>query len=369
VALVNQASGTFAGGFSAPYTVSITLPFTPTDGNLLWLNVMTDTTSGVPDVATVYCGTQLIPWRVIRNTGSGVEGKLIVFLVAGATGTSTSLSWNMNTSGIDGCWHFAEYSNLTALDGANENDYDRSLVARDTTVLSDPKAVTAGSLILGVVGLGRFNADFTPTPAEGWNEIVDVRGVSRTGIWAGDRVASSTGNIELTGTLDTESPWSLSIDAYTQSVATVEVTADADVMVVDQVTISADIGLFVSDAPAITVEPDRPKLPGLAVPTLIQTTDSTVTSPTVDFEAQGVGPGDVLEILSGANRGHYIVRAVAANTLAVQQAFLVLDPTPVAAEVRVQRNTTAYRTAAVVVSQPSYNQGFSLSTGLDLLLG
>ncbi len=150
--------------------------------------------------------------------------------------------------------------------------------------------------------------------------------------------------------------------------ATTDLTPATNVTVAEPVVQTADLSMFISDAPFIVIEPDRPKFAGLAVPDLTKTTASTVRSPTVDLEAQGIVSHDIVEILEGQNRGHYVVRAVDGNVLSLQQELLADDPVPAAAVIRAERGTTAYRTAAVVMSQPAFNQGFSVFGVTDVLI-
>jgi len=356
VGLVNITSGTFSAGVN-----NVTLPFTPTNGNTVIFAASVESTSYF--VGDVFCGTASVTFQANIATSIG-GGRLISYVLIGGTGYTDALTFTAS-SFADGSWVFAEYSNILGFDGTYIASSHSNLVSRDFNVFSATNAITAGSLVVTLVGLTSNTSTLTPAPAEGWNERASQPGIPSTSIWLFDKF-EPTASVQFNGTLDLASHWALVLQSYL-AIQTNTVTSDLEVSV-SAPQVGADLSLVITDAPTVIVEPDRPKSDGLAVPNLYRTTPVSFKSPTVDFAAQGIVGGDVLEVLDGPNRGHYVIRSVQGTIVFVAQQLLFDDATPVAAVVRPQRNLTAQRKAAVVVSQPAFNQGFSMAVGTDILI-
>lgn len=341
--LVNITTARFTGGLQTQ-----PLPFTPTNGNTLIFSAVCDSDSYTVFNQSVFCGSASIPIVVRRKTGSNLYADFTVFMLVGGSGYTNAIQFTPSGAAT-GVYLVAEYSNVINFDGSAVHEADLNDVSRDTNVFSGAKPVTPGATVVAIVGLGRSTRILTPAPAEMWNERAYQTGVTRTAIWLGDKV-QSTSSAEFNGTLDADSSWAMLLHSFIESQRI------------------ADLSVLVTDHPSVVVEPDRLKFPGLAIPSLYRTTASSLKSSTVDFGAQGVAAGDVLEILEGPNRGHYVIRSVQGTIVFVAQQLLFDDATPVAAVVRPQRNLTAQRKAAVVVSQPAFNQGFSMAVGTDILI-
>ena len=95
---------------------------------------------------------------------------------------------------------------------------------------------------------------------------------------------------------------------------------------------------------------------------------NAVKSPTTNFQALGVEPDDVLEIETGPNTGHYVIRAVIDNLLYVEQELPSPDAGPVTASIRKKRTKTPQLSAAVIVNQPTFNAGVSFFTAMDVFV-
>lgn len=93
---------------------------------------------------------------------------------------------------------------------------------------------------------------------------------------------------------------------------------------------------------------------------------NAVYSPSVNLQAAGAAPDDVLEIKSGPNAGHYVLRAVIDHVAFTEQVLPSHDPGPVIAEIRKQKGKIATFTAAVVVNQPIFNNGVIQWAAMDV---
>jgi hypothetical protein len=95
---------------------------------------------------------------------------------------------------------------------------------------------------------------------------------------------------------------------------------------------------------------------------------NAVRSPSTNFQDLGVEPEDVLEIESGPNEGNYVIRVVLDNLLFLDQQLPSADAGPVSASIRKKREKTSYRTAAIIINQPTFNAGVSEFAVLDMLV-
>ena len=95
---------------------------------------------------------------------------------------------------------------------------------------------------------------------------------------------------------------------------------------------------------------------------------NAVKSPTTNFQALNVEPDDTLNIKTGPNEGHYVIRVVIDNILFLEQQLPSQDAGPVEAEVFKKREKIPTLTAAIVVSQPVFNGGVSLFAVMDMNL-
>jgi len=147
---------------------------------------------------------------------------------------------------------------------------------------------------------------------------------------------------------------------------------DLDALVAETFQRSADLDLNVSDACHIVIEQDRPKAKALVEITDLQTGPplhpNAVKSDTIDFEASGVVPTDVLEIEEGPNQGNYVIRGVEGGILFVEEALPSTDPGPSAAQVRRQQVKTPQFKSALVIDQPMFNAGYSKWAVMDMLV-
>ena len=150
-----------------------------------------------------------------------------------------------------------------------------------------------------------------------------------------------------------------------------EQTAGLDIGVAEQYSESAGLDCLLSDAVAITLEPNRPRpVPLVTASDLVLTPHpNAIRSPTTDFAAAGIAAGDVLELTTGPNRAHYLIGSVQTNVLFVSEAFE--DPTDTAArsgQVRRRVSVTAQRTCAVVLDQALFLAGSQVTAQLDVAI-
>ena len=132
------------------------------------------------------------------------------------------------------------------------------------------------------------------------------------------------------------------------------VFADADVAIAELYSLTPGLEVLITDSIAIVLEPNAPKAAPFLTSTdlLLGTHPNVFTSPTVDFEGQGVRAGDVLEVYDGPNAAHYIIQSVDGNAVFVGEAPISpSDTTPRSGEVRTHRDKIAQVTAAVVLDQ------------------
>lgn len=93
---------------------------------------------------------------------------------------------------------------------------------------------------------------------------------------------------------------------------------------------------------------------------------NAVYSPSVNLQEAGAAPDDILEIKSGPNVGHYVLRAVIDHIAFVEQELPSNDPGPVEAEIRKKTEKIATFTAAIVINQPLFNNGVSKWAAMDV---
>lgn len=96
---------------------------------------------------------------------------------------------------------------------------------------------------------------------------------------------------------------------------------------------------------------------------------NAVYSPTINFQAAGAAPDDILEITAGPNTGHYVIRAVIDNIIFTEQELPSNDAGPTTAVVRKRKEKIATLTAAIVVNQPLFNNGVMQWAAMDVWIG
>jgi hypothetical protein len=421
--LVNSGSGTFTTIPGPPHLVNLTMPFTPTDGNFLWLAFVIDTSASGTFGSSVFAGSVQLVGRGNSASTSSPSCRTATWYRTDISGPFTSLlTWTLNVP-ASGTWYLAEYADVNTLDATVELQNDGGSPTYDTTVTSDPMAVSDAALVIGAVGAGRNTATFTPEITESWTQQVDQAGTSATRLYVVDKTSASAGNETLNGVLSTETPWALVLDSFKFN-ATFEKTASADMAVADtaelttslevyeiagvtsdldafvvanvteltsvlrvvvgatethalpisvtvgeEIELTVDADVNIDDTVTPVIEPNPLVTPPYLVLMDVETGGglhaNAIRSTIVDFEAAGAQPGDIFEITSGQNVGVYIVRSVDGSFLFLEQVVPVTD-SGVTAELRRPVGTLPYGSAALIISQPQFDAGFAVVASLDV---
>lgn len=134
--------------------------------------------------------------------------------------------------------------------------------------------------------------------------------------------------------------------------------------------IDTDIDAYVTDQPFVRIIPDVIHgLPWLSVADLgtnAMLHSNAIRSPSIDFTAAGVAPGDVLVIEAGPNAASYVVRSVDGHVLIVEEELPSHAAGQVHASIFKPPDKFAYRTVSAAIDQPFFNAGQSRSACLSV---